>query len=311
MQDLTIIEKAKRLKDIIASLNANLLADKPSEDLINEYKEYLELKKSIKLDYIEKHGMAFQEDFYEQNEKWLKFIQDISLGNDPEVESKFKSKLLVRFFKKNWNPNKGYNNLEEFISDLSSEDLEELDFLEMTDDLTFEEEDELAKELISDWFSVYDYVRGLYNAGILIARVGSLPPFLTEFLKEVRECFAFQRHLAVCALSRTILEISIRDLYNLVGFNDPESQEHAIAENYFFQKKKGKKWKYPDEYNISLNDMRNLLCKLPEYEHFHQEIGDLNVEMNRVIHGNKTTTRKEAETIFKKTLELVHNLYEV
>lgn len=57
--------------------------------------------------------------------------------------------------------------------------------------------------------------------------------------------------------------------------------------------------------------MCNLLCKLPEFEQFRQEIRDLKVEMNRVIHGTKTAHGGEANYILNNTLTLIHELYEV
>ena len=312
MEHSEIIKKAKNLKQLIDSLNADIIADKPKSNLVNRYKELLDLKKSIKRSLITTPGIAFDEEQYNENEKYLKLIQTVSLDKNLSVERKVVSKLLEQFFERHKNlPKKDYDTTKEFIEDLSTEAKNELDFLFFKDDLTPEEERELAEEFFDTIYFGESYIRDLYNCGILIARIGSLPEFLKDFINEVRECFAFEKYLAVCALCRTILEISIRDLYNLEGFNDKKSQEHAIAEGYFSKKKKGSKWKYAEDYNISLHDMTNVLCKLPEYENFRQEIRDLKTEMNRVIHGNKTSNREESKNMIKRTLELIHNLYDV
>ena len=315
MEHSQIIKKAKNLKQLIDNLNADIIADKPKSILVNRYKELLDFKKSIKRSLIKTPGVAFDDKQYDENEESLKLIQKVSLDKKLSVERKVVLKLLEKFFDKQKNLSlNDYNTIMELYDNLSTEDKKELDFLFLSDDLTPKEERELAEEFYDTIYIGEFYIRDLYNCGVLIARIGSLPEFLKDFINEVRECFAFEKYLAVCALCRTILEISIRDLYDLEGFNDKKSEEHAIAENYFREKKKGDKRKYVEDYNISLHDMMNILCRLPEYENFRQkiqEIRELKTEMNRVIHGNKTSTRKESKNMIKRSLELIHNLYDV
>jgi hypothetical protein len=100
---------------------------------------------------------------------------------------------------------------------------EKLPFEEIFNGTVFEElfetelnDDEigcLESDVFYSWFSGYDYVRELYSVGTLIAGVGDLPGSLSMFVDELRLCYVFQRYLAVYALCRAVLEISVRDIY--------------------------------------------------------------------------------------------------
>lgn len=101
----------------------------------------------------------------------------------------------------------------------SGTEFEELFDAELNDD----EINRLESDMFYSWFSGYDYVKELYSVGALIAGVGDLPSSLSAFVDELRLCYVFQRYLAIYALCRAVLEITILDLYRQHNLNDPES----------------------------------------------------------------------------------------
>lgn len=273
----TLVEKAERLQelpDLILEALISCIKTKNCDEAVALVTEYGQTKKDIKLAFLEKPAAAIPES---ENKDARKILQAVVLGEELPLEKAFNDTPLEGVFE----------------DELSSEELEELGTLHFY-----------------SWFSHYEYVEGMYRVGALIARIGSLPENLGSFLQEVRQCFAFQQYLAVCALCRTVLEISVRDLYNIEGFNDSESDVSQIAKSYFEDKKRGRHYKTVEDYDIPLSDLRNVLCKLPDYKPFYWRIRNLYEELSRVIHGSKTIYGNEAEEKLKMTLQLIHDLYE-
>lgn len=60
-----------------------------------------------------------------------------------------------------------------------------------------------------EWFSHYEYIEGLYEIGSLVVGV-SVPPALTSYLDEARQCYAFQQYDGMNALSRIVLEVGLK-----------------------------------------------------------------------------------------------------
>jgi hypothetical protein len=270
-----LLKHAKRLRELpkpILGALAAALEKGEYDDLWKLVEEYKKTKKEIKLAFVDKSAETMPGS---EDTPGRRLLQKVLLGEKLEFEKGLES-----------TPFKGL--LEE--------------------KLTNEEIDQLA----DDYFARgYGYVLGLYHAGALIARVGSLPVNLKSFLQEVRECYAFERYLAVCALCRTVLEISVKDIYNLEGFNDRDSEVHHIAAEYFDTKYGSRDYKTVENYNISLADARNVLCRLPEFKDFKWRIRNLQQVLNKVVHGRETPGPGKAHELVKETLEIVHELYEI
>src|SRR5690606_33063529 len=131
----------------------------------------------------------------------------------------------------------------------------------LKDELSLDELNDLADLHFHDWFSHYEYVSGMLEAGALVARVEATPPELDAFLQEVRQCYAFQQYLAVCALCRTAIEITLRHLVRLEGFFDPEQPEYGVMRAYYERKARaeGRAFRVPEDYQMQPADMRELL----------------------------------------------------
>lgn len=84
-------------------------------------------------------------------------------------------------------------------------------------------------ELAIDWFYTWtsgdDYVRNLLEIGKLVLKA-DIPEDLHALVEETRRCYALDQYLAVCSLSRTILEAFLVHLCNKVG-QPPEVDEHG------------------------------------------------------------------------------------
>lgn len=127
----------------------------------------------------------------------------------------------------------------------------------------------------------------------------------------MKQCYAFQQYLAVVVLCRTALEIALRDLYEKLGFTEKRTGANAIAKGYFDQQREKKNRKYINEYDPSPVDLRKLICKLPEYEDFEDDLSDLYGSLSRVIHGSvdSVKSRGKAEKFMQETVWLIHDLY--
>jgi hypothetical protein len=265
-----LLQKAQRLQELPELIIESALGEK-YEEINALFKEYRNVKKEIKLAFLDKPAEMIPD---LENQEHRRILQDVLLGKKLPFESKMQGTIFEKM---------------------------------LDDDL----DDRELGGYADDYFSRgYAYVDGLYRVGALIVGIGSLPDNLTAFLYEMRECYAFEQYRAVCSLCRTVLELSIKDIYLLEGFEDEDSDVHQIAEHYFDEKYKDKTYKTVENYNISLSDARNVICKLPEFKGFYWRIRNLQEELNRVVHGRTALDRRETEEVVKETLEIVHELYE-
>ncbi|MCH8525067.1 MAG: hypothetical protein LAT52_10990 [Balneolales bacterium] len=173
--------------------------------------------------------------------------------------------------------------------------------------------DELASQHFYSWFSGYDYVEGILEIGAIVLRVDKIPAEMTENLHEIRNCYAFQQYLAVCVLCRALIEITLRHICQLEGFFDPEHRNFSTTRGLFERKAKSEQrdYKIPEDYMMQPADLRYLLNTDNSFKKFKDPIADLYSQLSRVVHGNKTVSKKESKAFAKKTLKLIHDLYEV
>lgn len=153
----------------------------------------------------------------------------------------------------------------------------------------FNEED--LDKFASDWFYSWtcgtDYVEKLLEIGkILLKR--DVPSNLHRYVEEARICFAIERYLAVCALSRTIIETFLLHLCELIEEEPEKDKEHGnpIMGSVFKIVSKGDK------------SYKNRLHKL----HY---------RTSRRIHGDKLVNKEKAKEIFQETINLVQDIYDL
>lgn len=150
-------------------------------------------------------------------------------------------------------------------------------------------EDELA-QLASDWFYSWtcgeDYVENLLEIGKFVLKV-NVPENLHFFVEEARQCFALGRYLAVCALSRTILESFLLHLCGEVG-QKPEQDEYGHA-------------KMGSVFKIASKEDKNIKKRLNR----------IRGRANRRIHGDKAIDRQKSKEIFQETMALVQEIFDL
>jgi hypothetical protein len=175
------------------------------------------------------------------------------------------------------------------------------------DELDLDRIKELSGQLFFSWFDPYDYIEDLYEVGSLVVGAGQLPDHLEELVGELRHCFVFKQYHATCALCRTVLEISVRDIFQQQGLDDPHSENYLFVEQRI--SKSNRRW-FMDDPDPSLAQMIGMLCLLRPFRFLKHQLRDIVGHGNDMIHGYRSVTRDEAEHMLRSTLRAVHDLYE-
>lgn len=144
----------------------------------------------------------------------------------------------------------------------------------------------LGSDLFYSWFSHYEYIQGLYEMGSLVLSI-SVPEHLHRFVKEAKNCYAFQQYNAVYSLCRTMLECSVRDICARRKLIRPRQGNVISIEEY--------RWR----------DLKEAVSK----GQLRRQIGSLFSELSSPIHGRRLASGEEAKTAFESTLKAVHALY--
>ncbi|MEK6698117.1 MAG: hypothetical protein AABZ10_03635 [Nitrospirota bacterium] len=154
------------------------------------------------------------------------------------------------------------------------------------DDLDADKIESLGEELFYSWYSHHEYVIGSNELGSLILGV-TVPASLSKFVREAKDCYAFQQYNAAYGLCRIIIEASVRDIC-FKKLLLPEGADNAIYTNkYWWRELSGK---------VSSGVLKDRLDGLYD-------------ELCTLIHGRKTVTREEARHAFGETLKLIQDLY--
>lgn len=279
------------------------------EELLDKAHRLRELPERI----TEALGRAFETDNYEEVERLIQEYRsakkDIKLAfidrpveSIPESENKDDRRVLQNVL---------LNNKLRFERSVAGTPLEKV----LRDELSVDEMDDLAE----DYFTRgYSYAKSLYHAGALIASVGELPDNLSPVLQEVRECYALERYLAVCTLCRTVLEISVDDIYAAEGLNNDLSDNYIYVKNNIQEGQRRQVSKildsdetYPEYFDPSLFDQITMLCVLPKYKNLRGTLHNLRDKMNSLVHRGGIPGRKRAKKFLTDTLQVVHQLYEL
>ncbi len=156
--------------------------------------------------------------------------------------------------------------------------------------LTVQEIEELGPELFYSWFSHFEFVEGLYEIGSVVLATGCLPSTLVGFVDEARHCYAFQQYRAVCSLSRTILEIAMRDLVVKTG----------VLPADFYNRKE-----------VRLNELIDKFCnRCVRGANLRGQLHVIRKEGNASIHGQRPVDKIAARTLLQDTLVALHQAYE-
>lgn len=145
----------------------------------------------------------------------------------------------------------------------------------------------LSHDLFHSRYSHYDYVEGLDQIGSLIAS-DDIPKEIGSFVDEAKQCYAFQRYIAVVSLCRTLVEAVARDI--------------CIKKELF--RKRGDNVVAWEQYRWS--DLRNLVASGELNNRLRNHYGD----MSSLVHGRRTAGQNDAQKIFQKTIAIIHSLYD-
>lgn len=184
------------------------------------------------------------------------------------------------------------NKNEPFEADLMLAILNEKDiekYLEDQTDIEYLSETELNDmefELFYNNFSPLGYVQSMYGTEKLILGV-EVPNYLIQYVNDVREYIAFNQYNAACALCRTLLESSLRD----IG--------------------RRKEWiRYSKEYDPKKLREIIILDKLNN-EILFKKTCKLYKNISEGIHGFQQFNYKECIDIYKNTFEIISKIYQL
>ena len=250
-----LIKKALSLKELDKSI-IKCIAEGQTEKLLDLISEYVSSKKWIKTVLMDIPFSVIKID----NPVAKIIIQKIS------VDKELNSDNVIKKIEKGFSQLKG----------------QEIKLTTLTDD----EISELESDLFYSWFSSYDYVRNLYEIGSLTLGI-SFPKNLENYVQDARSCYAFEIYNGVLALSRTILETCIREIYIKLHPNK-RNKNNVIHMDL---------WKVKEMIReVSRGDLKRRLDEMYD-------------KLGNIIHGHTTVGRKEARESFRDTLKIVHELY--
>lgn len=150
-----------------------------------------------------------------------------------------------------------------------------------------EELDQIASDFFYSWYSGTDYVERMLEIGPLTLGINlGREHSLNVFFSEARSCYAFENYHALYALCRTILEISVRDV----------CKRKRLIRN--------------DVTDMDFYKLPKMIKKVSlGKEALRNRMDDIRENTNPLVHGRKTINSSEAIELFKKTIELIQDLY--
>ena len=161
--------------------------------------------------------------------------------------------------------------------------------------LSEQEIETLGSDLLYSWISHYEFVEALYEIGSVVLATGNLPPTLTRFVDEARHCCAFQQYSAVCSLSRSMLEIAMRDLAVKTGALPADSDNVKEVRS-----------RLPDLYDL----IEQFCDRCAHGADLRARLHAIRKEGNASIHGRRATDKTSARTLLQDTLAVLHEAYE-
>jgi len=155
----------------------------------------------------------------------------------------------------------------------NSLDLESLDLDEL---------DQLASDEFYSWFGPTEYIERLIEIGALILEI-HIPRELRFIVQETRQCYAFEQHIAVYSLCRTLLESAMRDICLRTGDikKNRNPRAHVLIK-----------------------------CLSKDDTALKKRIEDLYRRLSEIAHGSKLSDSNGVQAAFKETALMVQELYE-
>lgn len=307
------IDKAKDLEATWSALRwTNPTTDtQECKKLIFEFRDGLRQlrEQSLRFDLI-----AVEPEAFKQEGAVLSFAKRMLREGPPE---KLRFKAIVVALKSlkpdligsDLHEEDGVTDLFEEYWDAAPEEVQdEVSQLLGISDLKIDESDIVVSNEFYANFSGGEYIENKILAGSIIVRLEQAPEHLERVVSEIRECFAFQRYIAVAILCRTAIEIVLRDIYSKKGFESEGTYQYEQAQKRF---RRLKGVDHLREYIPTLFDMESLVCSLPAYKHMKSQIAEVRTRANSIVHGHTVPSKDKATELMRTTQHLMHELYAV
>jgi len=274
-------QKIDRLEDMFGEVLESLTSKK-DEAYLKAISEYTDLKKEILLS-------LFEAPIHQTDTKHFvelrKTLQRLTLNGDPFLPDK--NKIGAEF-----------------------KEVTEALYHDLDIRLTNQEYDKLGEEHFYSWFSGEEYAKALIKSQLLFLKAERIPKELSDFANEIRSCFAFQKYIASYALCRTLLEIAVRGIFESNKLHRYETKFAKPTIEYFNEKIKSENQSTIDKFDPNLFDRIEILIKLHKFQNLKNDLHEVRILGNSIVHGNRTANKETAMEMIQKTFNLVHNLYE-
>ena len=102
----------------------------------------------------------------------------------------------------------------------------------------------------------------------------------------------------------------MRSIFESNKLHRYETKNAKPTIEYFNEKKKSKRYPTIDEFEPDLFDHIEILTKLHKVQNLKNDLHEVRILGNSIVHGNRTANKETATEMIQKTFNLVHNLYE-
>ena len=309
------LKKAGELSDLEKKI-LNLSENFDVSIYIKMYQEFYDGVNEIRNSFLNESSVPISTDTETELDA-LDYLQGILNNNTFEELEKKKSLLFVKnVYLKSKNISyerikKDFNayfiELFESLNEEFKKELSELSDINIYSDPIADED--LIYQEFYDWYGPYDYIHGMRVAGTILIHSDELPEHFDRITSTIKQSFAFQQYLAVAVLCRTALEVALRDLYKKLGFTTKRTPEHNIAKEHFDKIRSATGNIYLDQFDPSPRDLRYLICRLPEFEIYKEDLDKLYGDLSRIVHGSTIVKKNKAEEFMKETYWIIHEMY--
>ena len=173
---------------------------------------------------------------------------------------------------------------ERIVQELSKQGGGELEDSEFSD----AEIEELGGEKFYSWYSHTEYIKALGELRPLVLRC-TTSDSVKRLVEQVKMCYAFQQYDAAFGLCRTLLEASIRDICARRGLFSERDESEVLYEH------------------ISWGQLRDRVsCGAPN-----DRLKALFDRQCRVLHARIAAGARDAREVYKETLLVIEELYEL
>jgi hypothetical protein len=251
------------------------MKDEVLSDLVREASDLIEADRKVVRTIVESQLQDFPKRLIEFRDSKVKLLKNLGHYGAVNGINDQAKEVLLRAQQKF--PS------DHILEQLSEERKDESLFYTLSDD----EIADLGSDLLYSWISHYEYVRDIFKVNSLILQ-STIPIDLDTYVREARDCFAFQQHNAVVSMCRTILEAAAKDLCEKQGFFVAHG-DNIISIN-------------PKVFNQLISAVCKGAIKRRAVKIYYSDGCP-------VVHGDRSINANEALRVLRETLDVVQALY--